>query len=81
MKFALIAHDGKKANMVAFVMKRLDFFNRKDVRIVATGTTGVMIKKAGINNVELVNSDINKTRFLESLNMWLNKEDETTEIK
>jgi methylglyoxal synthase len=27
MKFALIAHDGKKADMVAFVMKRLSFFN------------------------------------------------------
>ena len=31
MKFALIAHDNKKADMVAFVSKRLPFFNRKDV--------------------------------------------------
>ena len=36
IKLALIAHDGKKADMVAFVMKRLDFFNRADVDIVAT---------------------------------------------
>ena len=28
MKFALIAHDNKKADMVAFVSKRLPFFNR-----------------------------------------------------
>jgi methylglyoxal synthase len=47
MKIALIAHDGKKADMVAFVMKRLDFFNRGDVEIVATGTTGTSIQHAG----------------------------------
>lgn len=56
MKFALIAHDGKKADMVAFVMKRLKFFNRKDVDIVATGTTGAMINRAGINKVQSLNS-------------------------
>lgn len=56
MKIALIAHDGKKADMVAFVMKRLDFFNRKDVDIVATGTTGKRIMFAGVTKVEQVNS-------------------------
>ena len=38
MKLAVIAHNGKKADMVAFIMKRLDFFSR--VEIIATGTTG-----------------------------------------
>ena len=33
MKLALIAHDGKKADMVAFVMKRMDFFKKKDVEL------------------------------------------------
>lgn len=56
MKIALIAHDGKKAEMVAFVMKRLDFFNRTDVDIVATGTTGKMIQHAGVDKVVTVNS-------------------------
>ena len=56
MKIALIAHDGKKAAMVAFVMKRLEFFNRGDVNIVATGTTGSVITHAGIDKVERVNS-------------------------
>lgn len=56
MKIALIAHDGKKADMTAFVMKRLDFFNREDVQIVATGTTGQMIKYAGVDKVERVSS-------------------------
>lgn len=56
MKIALIAHDGKKADMVAFVMKRLDFFNRSDVNIIATGTTGTMITHAGVDKVQRVNS-------------------------
>jgi methylglyoxal synthase len=56
MKIALIGHDGKKADMVAFVMKRLDFFNRGDVEIVATGTTGTSIQHAGVDKVERVNS-------------------------
>ena len=40
MKIALIAHDNKKADMVAFVMKRMEFFKREDVFLYATGTTG-----------------------------------------
>lgn len=56
MKVALIAHDGKKASMVSFVMKRLDFFNKKNVEIVTTGTTGSMIKNAGVDKVQRVNS-------------------------
>lgn len=56
MKIALIAHDGKKAAMVAFVMKRLEFFNREHVNLVATGTTGSIILHAGVDKVERVNS-------------------------
>jgi len=56
MKFALIAHDNKKADMVAFVSKRLPFFNRQDIDIVTTGTTGKKVRHAGIEDVETVNS-------------------------
>jgi methylglyoxal synthase len=56
MKFALIAHDNKKADMVAFVSKRLNFFNREDVDIVTTGTTGKKVKHAGIQKVQTVQS-------------------------
>ena len=56
MKIALIAHDNKKAEMVAFVSKRLAFFKREDITIVTTGTTGKHVKHAGINNVETVQS-------------------------
>jgi methylglyoxal synthase len=49
MNIAIIAHDNKKADMVAFVMKRLPFFKRKDIRIFATGTTGKHIEHAGLD--------------------------------
>jgi methylglyoxal synthase len=52
IKIALIAHDGMKADMVSFVTKRLDFFNREDIEICATGTTGKFLSYAGITKVE-----------------------------
>ena len=33
MNIAIIAHDNKKADMVAFVMKRLKFFKQKEVKL------------------------------------------------
>ena len=56
MKFALIAHDNKKADMVAFVSKRLSFFNKKGIDIVTTGTTGEKVMHAGIKKVQKVAS-------------------------
>jgi methylglyoxal synthase len=56
MRFALIAHDNKKADMVAFVSKRLDFFNNEAVDIVTTGTTGKKVERAGITRVSTVQS-------------------------
>ena len=47
LQIAVIAHDGKKADMVAFIMKRLDFFRKVDV--MATGTTGKHIEHAGLD--------------------------------
>ena len=55
MKLALIAHDNKKADMVSFVMKRLSFFKKDHVELVATGTTGNLIEDAGLR-VERVES-------------------------
>ena len=46
MRIAVIAHDNKKVDMVAFIMKRLEFFKNHD--IVATGTTGAHIEHAGL---------------------------------
>jgi methylglyoxal synthase len=40
---ALIAHDGKKADLVSFAHKHVDLLRR--FRLVATGTTGKMLQE------------------------------------
>lgn len=48
MKLAIIAHDGKKADMVRFLTDHHDFLKRNDVKLVATGTTGTHVERAGL---------------------------------
>jgi methylglyoxal synthase len=55
LNIAIIAHDGKKADMVSFIMKRLDFFGNH-TNIYATGTTGKHVEHAGLTNVTKLNS-------------------------
>lgn len=43
---ALIAHDGKKADLVGFVKDHLAFL--RQFKVVATGTTGKYIEQAGL---------------------------------
>lgn len=43
---ALIAHDGKKADMIAFVKDHLEFF--RDFDLVATSTTGKLVGQNGL---------------------------------
>ena len=47
MKIAIIAHDGKKAQMVQFLYGFKQFLDKIDV--VATGTTGTYVENAGIS--------------------------------
>ncbi len=47
MEIALIAHDGKKAEMVQFLNAHRDTLEQKKVHLVSTGTTGKNVKKAG----------------------------------
>ncbi len=47
MKIAIIAHDGKKAEMIQFLMDYKNPLMRKDIKLVATGTTGEKAGKAG----------------------------------
>ncbi|TLX73509.1 methylglyoxal synthase [Labilibacter sediminis] len=48
MKIAVIAHDGKKAEMVAFLNKNYQFLHSANMSIIATGTTGSHAIEAGL---------------------------------
>ena len=51
---ALIAHDGKKADMVKFVMDHKDILSQ--YKLHATGTTGQKIAETGLTNITRYNS-------------------------
>lgn len=48
MRIAIIAHDGKKAEMVRFLTDHKSFLQDRSVNLVATGTTGSHVEKAGL---------------------------------
>ncbi len=48
MTIAIIAHDGKKADMVGFIKDYQDFLKDRKIAVIATGTTGTHVERAGI---------------------------------
>ncbi len=58
MKIAVIAHDGKKAEMVAFLNKNMDFLKSVGTEIVATGTTGKHAQDAGLEVERLLSGPL-----------------------
>jgi methylglyoxal synthase len=47
MEIAIIAHDGKKADMVQFLNKNRTILLHEKVNLIATGTTGNKVEQAG----------------------------------
>ena len=47
MEIAIIAHDGKKADMVQFLNKNKNILSKEKIKIIATGTTGGRAEAAG----------------------------------
>lgn len=48
MTIAIIAHNGKKADMVGFIKDHIKLFQEKDITLIATGTTGSHVERAGL---------------------------------
>ncbi|PRZ27745.1 methylglyoxal synthase [Flavobacterium granuli] len=47
MEIAIIAHDGKKVDMVQFLNKNNELLQNVKIKLIATGTTGSKAEKAG----------------------------------
>ncbi|WP_089353975.1 methylglyoxal synthase [Flavobacterium sp. ov086] len=47
MEIAIIAHDGKKADMVQFLNKNKTLLLKENIKLIATGTTGSKAVNAG----------------------------------
>ena len=47
MEIAIIAHDGKKADMVQFLNKNKELLHQENIKLIATGTTGSKAEAAG----------------------------------
>lgn len=58
MEIALIAHDGKKAEMVQFLNEHKDILLQKNISLVSTGTTGKKVKKAGFEVMRLLSGPL-----------------------
>lgn len=58
MEIAIIAHDGKKAEMVQFLNQHKDILLRKNVSLISTGTTGKKVKKAGFEVTRLLSGPL-----------------------
>lgn len=56
MKIAIIAHDGKKPEMVSFLNKNKD--KLKEISLVATGTTGKYVENTGLKVEKLLSGPI-----------------------
>ncbi|AXO79007.1 methylglyoxal synthase [Olleya aquimaris] len=58
MEIAIIAHDGKKAEMVQFVNEHQAVFHQKEITLISTGTTGKKVKKAGFDVIRMLSGPL-----------------------
>ena len=58
MVIAIIAHDGKKAEMVQFLNEQEKFLHKNEIQLLATGTTGGKVEKAGFKVTKLLSGPI-----------------------
>ena len=47
-EMAIIAHDGKKAEMVEFLNRNKHLLISENIKLIATGTTGSKIENSGL---------------------------------
>ncbi|MGY0392370.1 methylglyoxal synthase [Bizionia sp. KMM 8389] len=58
MEIAIIAHDGKKAEMVQFLNEHRAFFHQEHITLVSTGTTGNKVENSGFKVAKLLSGPL-----------------------
>ncbi|MDG1333459.1 MAG: methylglyoxal synthase [Crocinitomicaceae bacterium] len=58
MEIAIIAHDGKKAEMVQFLNEQKEILHNNDINLISTGTTGQKVEKAGFTVTKLLSGPL-----------------------
>ena len=58
MEIAIIAHDGKKAELVQFLNKNKLILHREDIKLIATGTTGAKAENAGFEVMKMLSGPL-----------------------
>lgn len=58
MEIAIIAHDGKKAEMVQFLNEHSAILHSNKITLIATGTTGGKVEKAGFEVLKLLSGPL-----------------------
>lgn len=58
MEIAIIAHDGKKDEMVVFLSQHLEIFKREDITLIATGTTGKKAEDLGLKVTRMLSGPL-----------------------
>lgn len=58
MTIAIIAHNGKKPEMVQFLNEFKDILHLKHIKLIATGTTGAKTEEAGFTVEKLLSGPL-----------------------
>ncbi|WP_310595711.1 methylglyoxal synthase [Flavobacterium sp.] len=58
MEIAVIAHDGKKADLVQFLIKNKAILQRENINLIATGTTGGQAEQAGFRVTRMLSGPL-----------------------
>ncbi len=58
MEIAIIAHDGKKRQMIEFVLLNRAFLNSDSITLIATGTTGTLMEQEGFKVLKMLSGPL-----------------------
>lgn len=58
MEIAIIAHDGKKEDIVKFLIKNRDILQQDKIQFIATGTTGGRAEQAGFKTRRMLSGPL-----------------------